>query len=134
MKALPHEVHVAQFLAEIGDLYDLPQMDIQELRDEISRAVSAAAINTIANRPRSEPEMTPQGVQDGPEFMRPAEVSIALGIPQSTLANMRGRGTGPAFRKEGKAILYGRAAVRNWAAQDHTVPVLGTAPINEAQS
>lgn len=127
--ALPHDVALAGFVREISDLYGLQGEESLELAEDLRTAVNTAAINALAARPRvPEPvEVKPQGVQDGPEFMRPAEVSAALGIPLSTLANMRTGGTGPAFSKQGKSVFYRREDVRKWTPGP-LVPVLGTVP------
>lgn len=74
----------------------------------------------MADKPR---ELVARGVQDGPEFMRPDEVSVALGIHLSTLAGWRQRGDGPAFRKVGKAVMYRRDDVRAWISLQSSTPV-----------
>lgn len=115
---LPHDEALHEFVAAVKQTYRLSLDDELKLLDMVSNMVNIIAVNALARRPEAAPEaspMVPQGVQDGPEFMRALDVSIALGIPLSTLANMRGNARGPAFRKEGKLVLYRRDDVRDWA-------------------
>jgi len=126
----PHDPVLHEFVQEVKALYDLADADELRLLDTVGSFVNIVAVNALAARPRvAEPEvLVAQGVQDGPEFMRPKEVSHALGIPQSTLSNMRVRNEGPLFRKEGKrTVLYRRGDVRAYA--EGKVPVMGTAPV-----
>ncbi|TFD61210.1 DNA-binding protein [Cryobacterium sp. Hh7] len=46
--------------------------------------------------------------------MRPAEVAELLGRTTAALAQMRYRGSGPAFIKTGGLVRYRRATVESW--------------------
>ncbi|WP_198414283.1 AlpA family transcriptional regulator [Cryobacterium sp. Hh7] len=47
-------------------------------------------------------------------IMRPAEVAELLGRTTAALAQMRYRGSGPAFIKTGGLVRYRRATVESW--------------------
>jgi predicted DNA-binding transcriptional regulator AlpA len=123
--ALPHDAALAGFVRELKAIYHLTDDQASDLQDTLTAVVNTAAVNALASRPAvSQPkELVAQGVQEGPEFMRPDEVSLALGIHLSTLASWRQRGDGPAFRKVGKAVMYRRDDVRAWVALQGAKPV-----------
>ena len=122
--ALPHDVTLSGFVREIKSIYRFSQDQADELEAALSTVVNTAAVNALSTRPHVEPAqpLVPGGVQDGPEFMRPDEVSVALGICVSTLAGWRSRGDGPAFRKVGKAVMYRREDVRAWVNLQGATP------------
>jgi hypothetical protein len=130
----PHDDALAEFVGEVKALYDLSDDDELRLLETVGSFVNIVAVNALARRPRvptatiASVTVLPQGVADGPELMRPEEVSVALGIPVSTLGGMRRAGKGPSWFKEGRAVLYRRAEVRGWL--DRHVPVVSTAPSN----
>lgn len=120
----PHHAALADFVSDVKALYDLSDADEARLLDAVGNFVNIVAVNALAQRPRPQ-EAKPRvalGVQDGPEFMRCDEVSEALGIAESTLSHMRKRGAGPAFRNNGRTILYRRADVRAWATANGSEP------------
>jgi hypothetical protein len=123
--ALPHDAALAGFVRELKAIYHLDDDQASGLQDTLTAVVNTAAVNALASRPVADKprELVPQGVQDGPEFMRPDEVSLALGIHLSTLASWRQRGDGPAFRKMGKAVMYRRDDVRAWIGRPAATPV-----------
>lgn len=123
--ALPHDAALAGFVRELKAIYHLDDDQASGLQETLTAVVNTAAVNALASRPvASQPkELVAQGVQDGPEFMRPDEVSLALGIHVSTLAGWRPRGDGPVFRKVGKAVMYRRDDVRAWVALQGAKPV-----------
>lgn len=123
--ALPHDAALAGFVRELKAIYHLDDDQAAGLQETLTAVVNTAAVNALASRPAvSQPkELVAQGVQDGPEFMRPDEVSVALGIHLSTLAGWRQRGDGPAFRKVGKAVMYRRDDVRAWISLQSSTPV-----------
>lgn len=123
--ALPHDAALADFVRDLKAIYHLTDDQASALQDTLTAVVNTAAVNALASRPAvSQPkELVAQGVKDGPEFMRPDEVSLALGIHLSTLAGWRPRGDGPAFRKVGKAVMYRRDDVRAWVALQGAKPV-----------
>ena len=123
--ALPHDAALGGFVRELKAIYHLTDDQAAELQETLGAVVNTAAVNALATRPHVETpkELIPQGVQDGPEFMRPDEVSLALGIHLSTLAGWRSRGIGPAFRKVGKAVMYRRDDVRDWVSVQGAEPV-----------
>jgi len=123
--ALPHDAALAGFVRELKAIYHLTDDQAAELQDTLGAVVNTAAVNALASRPHVEAPalLVAQGVQDGPEFMRPDEVSLALGIHLSTLGGWRSRGDGPAFRKVGKAVMYRRDDVRAWVALQGSRPV-----------
>lgn len=114
--ALPHDAALAGFVRELKAIYHLDDEQASGLQDTLTAVVNTAAVNALASRPVVDKprELVAQGVQEGPEFMRPDEVSLALGIHLSTLAGWRQRGDGPVFRKVGKAVMYRRDDVRAW--------------------
>ena len=122
---LPHDAALAGFVRELKAIYHLDDDQASGLQETLTAVVNTAAVNALASRPvASQPkELVAQGVQDGPEFMRPDEVSLALGIHLSTLANWRQRGDGPVFRKVGKAVMYRRDDVRAWIGRQTETPV-----------
>jgi len=122
---LPHDAALVAFVRELKAIYHLDDDQAAGLQETLTAVVNIAAINALASRPAvTQPkELVAQGVQDGPEFMRPDEVSLALGIHVSTLAGWRPRGDGPAFRKVGKAVMYRRDDVRAWVALQGAKPV-----------
>jgi len=122
---LPHDAALSGFVRELKAIYHLDDDQAAGLQETLTAVVNTAAVNALASRPAvSQPkELVAQGVQDGPEFMRPDEVSVALGIHLSTLAGWRQRGDGPAFRKVGKAVMYRRDDVRAWISLQSSTPV-----------
>lgn len=114
--ALPHDAALAGFVRELKAIYHLDDDQASGLQETLTAVVNTAAVNALASRPVVDKprELVAQGVQEGPEFMRPDEVSLALGIHLSTLAGWRQRGDGPVFRKVGKAVMYRRDDVRAW--------------------
>jgi predicted DNA-binding transcriptional regulator AlpA len=123
--ALPHDAALAGFVRELKAIYHLDDDQASGLQETLTAVVNTAAVNALASRPVAEKprDLVAQGVQDGPEFMRPDEVSVALGIHLSTLASWRQRGDGPAFRKMGKAVMYRRDDVRAWIGRPAATPV-----------
>lgn len=123
--ALPHDAALAGFVRELKAIYHLDDDQASGLQETLTAVVNTAAVNALASRPvAAQPKgLVPGGVQDGPEFMRPDEVSVALGIHLSTLAGWRARGEGPAFRKVGKAVMYRRDDVIAWIAPPSATPV-----------
>jgi len=115
----PHDELLADFSADVQALYDLDGSEAEAIREAVGAMLNAAAANALARRPRwSERQVVAkEGLQEGPEFMRPDEVSAALGVPLATLAAWRYRSSGPAFRKNGRAVYYRREDVRDWIAR-----------------
>lgn len=64
------------------------------------------------------------------DLLRPKDVSKILGIPCSTLQNMRERGTGPLWFRDGKPIYYKRADVEAWMVK-RAGEALATQPPNK---
>lgn len=130
----PHDDALADFVDEVKALYDLSDEDELGLLNTVGSFVNIVAVNALARRPRvvtapiASVAALPQGVADGPELMRPEEVSVALGIPVSTLGGMRRAGRGPRWFREGRAVLYRRAEVRAWL--DQNVPVVAAVAAN----
>lgn len=53
---------------------------------------------------------------DPNQLFTPAELSLEVVVPESTLAQWRYLGTGPAYIKAGKHVRYQRSDVEIWKA------------------
>ena len=57
------------------------------------------------------------------EYLLPPEVADLLRCSDRTLARMRAEGRGPRYHKNGARILYPRALIDEWIAQNLITPV-----------
>ena len=57
------------------------------------------------------------------EYLLPPEVADLLRCSDRTLARMRAEGRGPRYHKCGARILYPRALIDEWIAQNLITPV-----------
>jgi len=64
--------------------------------------------------------MTTTALESEPEFLTPPEVAGMLRVSVKTLANWRHAASGPPFVRQGRRILYRRAAVERWVALSMT--------------
>ncbi len=62
-------------------------------------------------------------------FLRPAEVAARTGYSVATLATLRYRGQGPAFRKASRAVVYRWGDVLEWLGEArHSTSATPTPP------
>jgi hypothetical protein len=56
-----------------------------------------------------------QGLDALPVFLTQRAVAELLGLSERTLERFRAEGRGPAFRKFGRRVIYGREDVLSWS-------------------
>lgn len=64
------------------------------------------------------------------QWLRPPGAAAYLGVSQSFLAKARCSGTGPAFTRRGRLVLYARDSLDRWAGE---ATFISTAAASEAE-